>query len=56
MQKSYIYKCPKTCPINKRCFIIKTVFPISDQIKILQKCIAKKQDIEITIGGNSRPP
>jgi hypothetical protein len=53
--KEIQYRCPKNCPIQKKCFILKTAEPIKEPIRVLQKCPAKKKDIPITIGGK-RPP
>lgn len=51
----YIYRCPEQCPINKKCFILKTADKILSNIKVLQKCPAKNnKDILIVIG--DKPP
>lgn len=51
-----IYRCPKRCPINKKCFLLKVREPIKQSIEILQKCPAEHgKDISITIG-KDRPP
>lgn len=55
MRKEYVYRCPAKCPINKKCFILKTAEPIQSPIRILQKCVAKKQDISLIIG-DVKPP
>ncbi len=52
---SYIYKCPKQCPINKKCFVLKTPDILRQPLKVLQKCPAVNgQDILIAIG--NKPP
>ena len=50
MNKETVYRCNLTCPIQKRCFIIKTLKRLDKPIIVLQKCIAKKKDVEIIIG------
>ena len=47
VNKSYTYRCPMHCPINKHCFIIKLEEPLTQSLKVLKKCIAKKADIKI---------
>ncbi len=51
----YTYRCPKKCPIGKRCFVIKVAEAIKEPITVLQKCPDRKADIRIVIGG-PRPP
>jgi hypothetical protein len=51
-----IYRCQKKCPINKQCFVLKSLGPIKEPIRVLQKCPAEHgKDILLTIGGE-RPP
>ena len=50
-----IYRCPRKCPINKTCFILKVPEKIKEPIKVLQKCPAERKDILVVIGG-VRPP
>lgn len=54
-KQEYTYRCPLKCPIHKKCFIIKVTEEIKEPITVLQKCLARKSDIKITIG-NTRPP
>ena len=51
----YVYRCPKACPIKKRCFVLKVREQIKEPIEVIQKCKAEKKDILIYIGGE-RPP
>lgn len=53
--REIIYRCPKACPIKKRCFVLKVREQIREPIEVLQKCKAEKKDILIYIGGE-RPP
>lgn len=50
-----VYRCPRHCPIGKKCFILKTTEKIKEPLDVLLKCNAKKKDILVTIGGE-RPP
>lgn len=50
-----IYRCTYRCPINKKCFIIKTANPLVAPLVVLQKCSALKRDVKITIG-DEKPP
>ena len=51
-----IYRCQEKCPINKRCFILKSLKPIQEPIQVLQKCPAvHNKDIILTIGGELPP-
>jgi hypothetical protein len=51
-----IYRCSEKCPINKRCFVVKTFSKLPCPIKVLVKCPAKhNKDILITIGGECPP-
>ncbi len=51
MSDGYIYKCPKRCPINKHCFVIKLENELTSSLAVLKKCDAKKgRDIRIRIG------
>ena len=47
-----VYRCNKSCPIGKRCFILKT---LKEPITVWYKCVAKKEDIPVTIGGKPPP-
>lgn len=51
----YIYKCPLQCPIHKHCFVIKLEERLTQPLKVLLKCAARKGDIKVEIGGE-RPP
>ena len=52
-----IYRCPLSCPLRKQCFIIKTVTRIEKPMEVLVKCAARENtDVEVTIGGEERPP
>ena len=55
MDKVTIYRCTYRCPINKKCFIIKTANPLVAPLVVLQKCSALKRDVKITIG-DEKPP
>lgn len=51
-----IYRCPKICPINKKCFILKSKADIPVPITVLVKCASEKgKDIEVEIG-KTKPP
>lgn len=50
-----IYRCPRKCTINKKCFILKARTPLKEQITVVQKCKAERAEIQIEIGGE-RPP
>ena len=54
MPKETVYRCNNDCPINKKCFILKTRGPINESITVLVKCVAHKKDIPVVIGG--KPP
>lgn len=54
-EKGYTYRCNRTCPIRKKCFIIKATDKIREPITVLYKCLAQKRDIEISIGGDRSP-
>ena len=57
MKKEYPIYCPRKCPINKHCFIIKLAEEPKVTIKALYKCLAVKGDILIEITERSiRPP
>lgn len=50
MNDDHIYRCTRTCPINKKCFVLKTKAQLPIALAVLLKCPAAKKDIEITIG------
>lgn len=50
MDNNHIYRCTLKCPINKKCFILKTKTQLPITFAVLVKCPAAKKDIEITIG------
>lgn len=50
-----VYRCNKSCPIGKRCFILKTAVTLKEAITVWHKCVAKKEDIPVTIGGKPPP-
>ena len=50
-----VYRCNKSCPIGKRCFILKTAAMLEEPITVWHKCVAKKEDIPVTIGGKPPP-
>jgi hypothetical protein len=53
---SIIYRCPKKCPVNKKCFLLKVSKPINQPIEILQKCPAMHgKDICIILSKESQP-
>ena len=54
-KQEYIYRCPEKCPIGKNCFVIKVPSIIKEPMTVLQKCTARKGDIEIMIGGPHPP-
>ena len=39
-----VYRCNKSCPIGKRCFILKTAVTLKEPITVWHKCVAKKED------------
>ena len=45
-----IYRCPYSCPIHKRCFVVKLAEEPMQPLTVLQKCEARKKDVEIMIG------
>ena len=47
-----VYRCNKSCPIGKRCFILKTAAMLEEPITVWH---AKKEDIPVTIGGKPPP-
>lgn len=55
MDKETIYRCTYRCPINKKCFVIKTANPLAAPVVVWQKCSALKRDVKITIG-DDKPP
>lgn len=56
MLNAIVYRCPRKCPIHKRCFILKSAEQIKIPIQVLQKCPANhNKDILISIG-DPRPP
>lgn len=52
MSTEKTYKCPRRCPINKHCFIVKTAEPLPCEVTVLYKCPAHKKDIPIRIGSD----
>ena len=38
-----VYRCNKSCPIGKRCFILKTAAMLEEPITVWHKCVAKKE-------------
>lgn len=46
----FVYRCTMKCPINKKCFVIKSMERISPPLSILYKCTAEKKEIPIMIG------
>lgn len=38
-----VYRCNKSCPIGKRCFILKTAVTLKEPITVWHKCVAKKK-------------
>ena len=55
MKEIIVYRCTYRCPINKKCFVIKTAKPLTNPIIVCQKCKALKKDVEIIIG-DDKPP
>ena len=55
MDREIIYRCTQTCPLKKRCFVIKLAQPPREPLQVLLKCpAAAGRDILIIIG--ERPP
>ena len=50
-----VYRCNKSCPIGKRCFILKTAAMLEEPLTGWHKCVAKNEDIQVTIGGEPPP-
>ena len=50
-----VSRCNKSCPIGKRCFILKTAAMLEEPITVWHKCVANKEDIPVTIGGKPPP-
>ena len=45
------YRCPRNCPINKKCFILKSKNELPSSLTVLVKCPNEKgKDIEVEIG------
>ncbi|SCY34057.1 hypothetical protein SAMN02910370_02208 [Lachnospiraceae bacterium XPB1003] len=53
MEKNYIYRCSKGCPIGKKCFLFKVTDIITTPMKMKQKCMAQKKEILLTIAEGS---
>ncbi len=51
----FVYRCTVSCPIGKKCFIIKTDETLPQAISVLLKCPATRDEIKVTIG-TSKPP
>lgn len=60
--KSVTYKCPKskTCPRHKHCHVLTTAVELTQEIPVLQKCVAAgknadgtTKEILIYIGDNA---
>ncbi len=54
-ERGYVYRCPKACPLRKKCFVLKTAAALPYRIGVWQKCAVTKSDIRITIG-DGKPP
>ncbi len=55
MKQITTYRCNLSCPIKKKCFIIKTLGSLKEPVTVLFKCVAKKKDISLKIGGHDPP-
>jgi len=44
-----IYRCPRSCPWKKHCFVCKTQGEVRGDVVILHKCEVTKEDIPIRI-------
>lgn len=49
-----IYRCPRICPWQKKCFVCKVSGEVPVDVVLLHKCMVTKEDIPVNIGSKSK--